>query len=250
MKGVELYRDADHQWLILGRDPGKPENIMDTNQFLVLHSGRGLLAEPGGIELFAPMLRSVLEYIAVEDIQDVFVSHQDPDLTSSLGLWDDVLPNGAFVHGPWMWEGFLRHFGLDHMEYKGIPDNGGTIAIGGLGLQAIPAHFCHSSGNFQLYDPEAKLLMSGDMGMAVEPGQSEAPFFCRDFDSHIRHMEPLHRRWMPSSQAILEWVERVQHLDIQLMAPQHGRVLWGEDIQRFLNWVCELKVGPDENARG
>ncbi len=136
------------------------------------------------------------------------------------------------------------------MEYKGIPDNGGTIAIGGLGLQAIPAHFCHSSGNFQLYDPEAKLLMSGDMGMAVEPGQSEAPFFCRDFDSHIRHMEPLHRRWMPSSQAILEWVERVQHLDIQLMAPQHGRVLWGEDIQRFLNWVCELKVGPDENARG
>ena len=34
-------------------------------------------------------------------------------------------------------------------------------------LMALPAHFLHSSGNHQIYDPESRILYSGDLGASV-----------------------------------------------------------------------------------
>jgi hypothetical protein len=44
--------------------------------------------DPGGVELFAPMLAAVLHHAPVEEITDLFASHQDPDIISSLGLYN------------------------------------------------------------------------------------------------------------------------------------------------------------------
>ena len=242
MKATVLYQDASHQWLIFGRDPDKPEKVIDTNQFLIRAGDEALLAEPGGVELFPGVLRAVLDHVDIDQITALFASHQDPDLISSLGLWDNVLPRGT-LYAPWMWEGFIRHFGCDHLHYEGIPDQGLTIQLGGIELRMIPAHFLHSAGNFHLYDPGARILMSSDVGMALEPDQQQAGFFCEDFDSHVQYMEPLHVRWMPSRQAIRDWVARVRDLDIDLLVPHHGRAFQGEDVGRFLDWFERLEVG-------
>ncbi len=55
------------------------------------------------------------------------------------------------------------------------------------------------SGNFHVYDPEAKILMSGDVGAALEA--DGAPLEVEDFDEHIPRMKLFHQRWMPSNQA-------------------------------------------------
>ena len=241
MKSTPLYQE-DHQWMALARDPERPEKIIDTNQFLLTKGDRAMVVEPGGIEIFPAMLSAVLQHVPVEAITDLFASHQDPDIISSLGLWDSALPT-ARLHAPWMWEGFIRHFGCNRIRYQGIPDQGMDITVGQARLQALPAHFLHSSGNFHLYDPGAKLLMSGDVGMAIEPEQETLPFFVEDFDAHIQYMEPLHRRWMPSEKAIKEWVARVRDLDVDMLVPQHGRILRGDDVTRFLDWFEQLEVG-------
>ncbi|HKJ89025.1 MAG TPA: MBL fold metallo-hydrolase, partial [Gammaproteobacteria bacterium] len=137
---------------------------------------------------------------------------------------------------------FIRHFGSQHIDYRGIPDEGATLDFNGVKLEAVPAHFLHSSGNIQLYDPEARILMSGDVGMAIEPGQESAPLFVDDFDAHIRHMHKLHTRWMPSNRAKREWIARARDMDIEVMAPQHGRLFRGEDVLRFLDWFDALDV--------
>jgi flavorubredoxin len=48
---------------------------------------------------------------------------------------------------------------------------------------------------------------------------------------------------MPSNQAKRVWIDRVRSLDIQVMAPQHGRVFKGDDVKRFLDWFENLQVG-------
>ena len=111
MKATNIY-DQRHQWIVFGRDPEKPDSIIDTNQYLVRNDGRALLLDPGGIEIFSSMLSAVLHHVPVEQITDLFASHQDPDIISSLGLWDQALPKGR-LHAPWIWEGFIRHFGLN-----------------------------------------------------------------------------------------------------------------------------------------
>ncbi|WP_020408695.1 MBL fold metallo-hydrolase [Hahella ganghwensis] len=235
-----LWEANSHKWIICGRDPEKPNGIIDTNQYMVRTHNRLLIMDPGGIELFSAMLNSALEYASINEITDLFASHQDPDIISSLGLWDRALPK-ARLHAPWLWEGFIRHFGMEHTEYVRIPDEGGEIDLGAVRLTLVPAHYLHSSGNFNVYDPQLKVLMSGDIGAALEPGQP--PLFVEDFTSHTKHMEAFHRRWMPSNEAKQHWIDRIRKLPIEYMAPQHGRIFKGDDVKRFLDWFENLEVG-------
>ncbi len=240
MKSQIIYQDAHHSWHMLGRDNDKPAKIIDTNQYVIRTARRALVLDPGGIELFSPMLAGVLRIAPVEEITDLFASHQDPDIISSLGLWDQALPK-ARLHSPWLWEGFIRHFGMENISFAPIADEGGEIDLDGLRLQFVPAHYLHSSGNMHVYDPVAKILFSGDIGAALET--VDAPLFVDDFDSHIKHMQFFHQRWMPSNTAKNAWLQRVRRLDITMMCPQHGRIFRGDDVKRFLDWFERLDVG-------
>jgi len=239
MKTEAIYDDI-HKWFVFGRDPEKPEKIIDTNQYLIKTPNHALLIDPGGIELFAPMLAAILHQVSIEQLTDIFASHQDPDIISSLGYWDKAVPH-AVLHAPAIWEGFLRHFGCHNITYEPIEDAGQSLHLDGVELKFIPAHYMHSSANFNVYDPKAKILMSGDIGAALEAADS--PMFVEDFEAHIPKMTYFHQRWMPSDRAKLDWVGRVRELEIDILAPQHGRLFKGDDVGRFLDWLEALPVG-------
>ncbi|MDD1783727.1 FprA family A-type flavoprotein [Enterovibrio sp. ZSDZ35] len=236
----ELFSSETHQWFMFGRDFSKPEKIIDTNQYLIRTPGGALLMDPGGIEIFSAMLASVVKQVPIDQINHIFASHQDPDIISSLGLWDSAL-TGTKLHAPWLWEGFIRHFGMQSIEYAPISDEGGTLVLNGIEIRFIPAHYLHSSGNFHVYDPVAKILMSGDVGAALEA--EGAPLEVGDFEEHIPKMKGFHQRWMPSNKAKNDWIRRVRKLDIQAMCPQHGRIFTGDNVGKFLDWFEQLDVG-------
>jgi len=135
----------------------------------------------------------------------------------------------------------VPHFGGSADTFQPIPDEGRALAAGGVSLDLVPAHYLHSSGNFHLYDPEARLLFSGDVGAALLPPTSG--LFVTDFDRHIAHAEGFHRRWMGSNEAKRDWCERAAAMSIDLLCPQHGAIYRGKDVGRFINWFAELEVG-------
>lgn len=236
----KLHDADDIQWYMFGRDPDKPEKIIDTNQYLMVSHGDALLMDPGGLELFPAMLAAVVNIVELDAVRNVFASHQDPDIISSLGLWDGCLPQ-ATLHSPWLWEGFLRHFGMENMHYNALPDGGEVLKLGGREVEFVPAHYLHSSGNFHVYDPHSKVLMSGDVGASLEPGSPG--LFVENFHDHCQYMEGFHQRWMPSNRAKQDWINRVRQLDVQMMCPQHGRVFVGDQVPAFLDWFERLSVG-------
>ncbi len=240
MKTHKLFENKTHTWLMFGRDDERSEVIIDTNQYMVVSKNNALLMDPGGIELFSAMLAAVIKQVPAEKITHIFASHQDPDIISSLGLWDQALP-AATLHSPWIWEGFIRHFGMDNITYNPIADEGGELKIDNTTLNFIPAHYLHSSGNFNVYDSEAKILMSGDIGAALE--EADAPIFVDNFEEHINKMKMFHQRWMPSNKAKNQWVNRIRKLGVEMMCPQHGRIFKGDDVKRFLDWFEGLEVG-------
>lgn len=79
------------------------------------------------------MLAAVAHHVPISAIKHLFASHQDPDIISSLGLWDKTLQD-ATLHAPWLWEGFIKHFGCEAITYDPLPDEGRTIRIGGVSL--------------------------------------------------------------------------------------------------------------------
>lgn len=246
-KAQTIYQNGRHAWRIVARDPAKPNFLIDTNEYLVSYNGEALLTDPGGMEIFPAVFAALAEYCDPREIQKLFASHQDPDIISSLALWLELNPNMQCCLS-WLWSGFVPHFGGTDKTFISLPDEGNEIELNGLKLQAIPAHYLHSSGNFNLYDPLAKVLFSGDIGAALLP-DAEADIFVRQFDQHIRHAEGFHKRWMGSNEAKLDWCERVAKLDIDLMCPQHGAIYQGQDVERFINWFAELPVGSGIKRR-
>ena len=124
------------------------------------------------------------------------------------------------------------------------------MAVGGLKLEAIPAHYLHASANFHLFDREAKVYFSGDVGAALLPGEhsiwvggQQVVESAKAFDEHIQHAKFFHQRWMPSNAAKRDWIDRVRQLDIDYLCPQHGAIYAGENVQRFLEWFDGLTVG-------
>lgn len=242
MKTVHtLFARGDHRWLAVVRDPARPSHLIDTNEYLVSHGGQGLLVDPGGSEIFPAVFSALATEFDPAAITGIFASHQDPDIISSLALWLEFNP-AMKCHVSWMWAGFIPHFGGDAQTMVAVPDEGGTLMLGGLPLQMVPAHYLHSSGNFNLYDPEARILFSGDIGSALLPPERQG-LFVEDFAAHIRHAEGFHRRWMGSNEAKRAWCERVARLDIDLLCPQHGAIYRGADIGRFIDWFDRLRVG-------
>ena len=147
-----------------------------------------------------------------------------------------------------MWGSFVPHFGGDDKTFISLPDEGCEIALGSLKLQAVAAHYLHSSGNFNLYDPKAKLMFSGDVGAAMLPQEMDG-LYVQDFDKHIRHAEGFHRRWMGSKAAVTDWCERVSKLEIDMLCPQHGAIYQGQDVERFINWFADLEGGNGTRSR-
>lgn len=242
MKRIEvIYQHGDHQWAIVARDPDKPGYVIDTNEYLITYRDESLLTDPGGMEIFPAVFTALSQEIDLSKLQYLFASHQDPDIISSLALWLDVNPDMR-CYLSWLWGEFVPHFGGSDKTFISIPDEGMKINLKGLELEAVAAHYLHSSGNFHLYDPRAKILFSGDVGAAMLPPE-EGGLYVENFDRHIRYAENFHQRWMGSNEAKLDWCERAANMNIDMLCPQHGSIYQGEDVQRFINWFAELSVG-------
>ena len=240
-KTTVLFEQGKHKWFVISRDPQKPDYLIDTNEYLVVDGVEAMLLDPGGSEIFPAVFSAITAEFNPHNIKWLFASHQDPDIISSLSLWLDFNPE-LKCYLSWLWGSFVPHFGGNDKTFVSIPDSGMEILLGSSSLQAVPAHYLHSSGNFQLYDSLAKILFSGDVGAALLP-QDEDALFVKNFDQHIRHAEGFHRRWMGSNAAKNDWCERVSRLDIDMLCPQHGAIYQGQDVKRFIDWFSELKVG-------
>ena len=242
-----LYEKGDHRWTVLYIDPDKPEDILDSNEYLISHGDSHLMLDPGGFAVFPAVLSTLVQIVDPMKIDRVFASHQDPDIASSLSLWQELNPN-IKCYISWLWHSFVPHFGGNDETYIAIEDGGMVIDLNGYKLDVIPAHHCHSAGNFHIYDRQAKIYFSGDVGAALLPND-QRHLFVEDFEAHIPHIEYFHRRWLGSNEHKNAWCDRVMDLDIHLLCPQHGSIYQGPQVKQFLSWLRGLNVGIASNKR-
>jgi flavorubredoxin len=247
MKVAPVFESGQHRWWVLYDQD--EQRVIDSNVYIVESHGDSAVPDPGGFEIFPQVLTALAEVVPPSTVSRAFVSHQDPDIASSLPLWNAC--NGKMQwYVPSLWEGFIRHYGALDADLVTIPDEGGLMTVGGRKLEIVPAHYLHSSANFHVYDPEAKVYFCGDVGAALLPaghglwvGGSPGVDSARAFDEHIQHARYFHQRWMPSNAAKKDWIKRVRQLEIDYLCPQHGAIYTGENVGRFLDWFDSLDVG-------
>ncbi len=244
---IELYNDGVHKCLSYEDIVGS--RGVQSNQFLVIDDGHAALIDPGGDLTYPDLYQHLSQEITVKDLDYVIASHQDPDIVSSLSHW--VAGTECKIAIPKVWARFVPHLcrsaKAKEMEARlvSIPDEGKALQIGNSVLVAIPAHYLHSEGNFQFYDPTSKILFSGDLGASfVDKENLSDPV--SDFANHLPFMVDFHQRFMGSNKILRLWVNMVRQLDLEWIVPQHGRSFKGKEmIDEFLNWLEELECGID-----
>ncbi|MDT4867665.1 hypothetical protein FQZ97_1025890 [compost metagenome] len=118
------------------------------------------------------------------------------------------------------------------------------IPLGSSELVALPAHFMHSEGNFQFWDPVSRILFSGDLGVSIGTS-ADAAKPITSLAPHIPKMEAFHRRYMVSSKVLRLWANMARTLPIDMIVPQHGAPLAGAAVGEFINWISDLSCGID-----
>lgn len=245
-----LFHEGNHHCLLFtGMVSGEG---IESNQFVIVHDGHAALFDPGGDLTYTPLSIELSKHIRLQDLDYVVASHQDPDVIASMPRW--LMYSSCKIVTSRLWGRFLPHLVSGFVGGRlpqdlasrmlTLPDEGGDFPLGDVRIQAVPAHFLHSVGNFHFYDPVSRILFTGDVGAAVGCGPDHEPV--ADFEQHIQYMEGFHRRYMAGNKACRAWARRVRKLDPEMLVPQHGQAFVGKQmVSRFLDWFERLECGID-----
>lgn len=250
MQHYVLYDDGHHKCIAFAM-PAEDESV-PSNQFLVIDGQDAAVIDPGGDLTFTPLTLQLSKYIHLDNLRYIIGSHQDPDIIASMPRWLIHVEHANLLI-PKLWKRFLPHYNSAFTKGRlkrslserlfTIPDEGGFYPLGNSGIVAIPAHFLHSVGNIQFYDPVSKILFSGDMGASLVGNSSVA---VTNFQAHISNMESFHRRYMCSKKVTRLWAQAVRELKVSMMVPQHGKRFDGQAMfHQFLDWISHLDCGMD-----
>ncbi|NNM81002.1 MAG: MBL fold metallo-hydrolase [Burkholderiales bacterium] len=250
MRNILLHGDETHKFILLNEsEPGEEDGIR-SNQYLIQHKEHGILLDPGGFGVMPHVLSELLRHVSPGSIEGIILSHQDPDIVGGISTWLEITDAPVYVSAIWM--RFLPHYGIsgDKMKrFHGVPDEGMHLHVAeGFDLEIVPAHFLHSEGQINVFDPVSRILFTVDIGAAMLPVDQDYAFV-DDLKAHLPFISGFHRRYMCSNRAARLWVEAVEKLDIAMIAPQHGPVYRGKAVGEFLSWFRELECGIDLMTR-
>lgn len=247
---IVLFDNGHHKCLMF--DSLVTGEGVQSNQFMIVDGKQEALIDPGGDLTYTPLAVAASRYMNIQNMAYVFASHQDPDIIGSIDRW--IIHTRAKVVTSRLWSRFLPHLVSNYVSNQlsgnvferiiSIPDTGANVKFGDSYIMCLPAHFMHSVGNLQFYDPVSKILFSGDLGASLGGDDDHLPV--QDFDRHVPTMTGFHRRYIASRKVCKLWANMVRELDVQMIVPQHGKRFEGpEMVERFLNWISEQPCGID-----
>ncbi len=235
------------------RDPG---NIFYANPYLRRFRGTdpktgrpnefNLLIDPGSSSDFAQVSTKVTSLIGgLDRLSAVFINHQDPDVGSSASIISArYAPKAGILCSEDTWR-LIVHQNLPRGRFIATEKfSHGLNVPTGHRLLPVPSPFCHFRGAVMLYDPQTRVLFTGDLFGGVTDVNAQGLWADESDWTGIR---AFHQIYMPVNLALQRVVAVIRKLEpaVEIIAPQHGRLIRGPLIQTFLDRMEKLPVGLD-----
>ncbi|MFH0759888.1 MAG: MBL fold metallo-hydrolase [Bacteroidota bacterium] len=233
-----LFQDTGHRiyWL------GIPEaSAFRPNSYLIVDNDEAIIVDPGGAGYFEFVRDRVAQILPPERVIAQVLSQPDPDVAASFPFWVDVNPHSKVIASP-RTNTLLSHFRDCSYEHLNIQEHPEFRFTSGKTVQFIPSPFLHSPGAFTTYDTTSKFLFSGDIWAALD---MEWTLVLDDFSKHELKLNLFHVDYMASNKAARGFVNRIKHLELDAILPQHGRIIPREFIQLALDYLSRLNCGLD-----
>jgi glyoxylase-like metal-dependent hydrolase (beta-lactamase superfamily II) len=205
-----------------------------------------LLIDPGSNKDFA-FVRSKSEKVIgdISRVEGVFINHQDPDVGSAIGLMvGRFTPDCHVLCSEDTWR-LVQYYNVPRERFVAVEKfPHGFKLPNEERILPVPSPFCHFVGAWMLYDPQTRVLFTGDLFGSLTDKNAEGMYAD---ESDWAGMRAFHQIYMPTNKALALAVQRIRTLTpaVELIAPQHGRLIRGPWLQEFMNRIERLPVGLD-----
>ncbi|HCU08505.1 MAG TPA: hypothetical protein DF480_06045 [Clostridiales bacterium] len=209
---------------------------LQCNPYLLIDDQEAVLIDPGSILDFEEVWGNVCSLISPDQIRYVILHHQDPDLCSSVPLFEQRGCRFQLVTH-WRTKMLVRYYGVSSDFYIVNSHQNQLKLTSGRTLSFLPAPYLHFPGAIMTYDALTQTLFSSDLFGAFSPFWTlEAP------EDYLEQMKSFHEHYMPSNEVIRPVMESLMGLPILLIAPQHGSLI-RNDIRMYIKALRDLECG-------
>lgn len=215
--------------------------LLQCNPYLLIDEHDAILFDPGSIPDFPRVMRKVIDLVDPHHITWIVVSHQDPDVCGSLAVVEDVIDNPNLriaAHSNTI--RLIQHLGL-RSEFYAVDRNNYRLTLrSGREFTFVFLPYLHSPGAIATYDKKTHALFSGDFFGALS--KSADLFSTEGFPETLNSF---HQAYMPSNVVVRAGLKRLEKLKINMILPQHGSVIEGENTVAAFKHLENLPCGVD-----
>jgi flavorubredoxin len=237
-KPTPLFHDDQHAvyWL------GIPEDsAFRCNSYLIVDGQEAIIVDPGGHDAFDFVKMRVIQILPVEKVTALIICHQDPDVAASMTDWLTIDPTIKVITSV-RTNILLPHYGISDYSFVNINENPAWVFQSGRQMKFIESPFLHFPGAFTTYDVTSGFLFSGDIWASID---MDWRLVVEDFNKHLLKLSLFHIDYMASNKAARGYIDRVRHLELNALLPQHGSIIPRKHIPRALQYMYDLKCGLD-----
>ncbi len=213
-----------------------PSQIIQCHSYLIVDGDEAVLIDPGAVTLFDQIYEKIIKIIPIEKIRYIVTSHQDPDVCSNIPMFEQKGFVGEVVTH-WRTSLLIHFYGIKSKFYYVDQNQYRLRLASGRTLEFICTPYLHFPGAIITYDPESKILFSGDLFGGISYNWS----LWAD-ERYSDSMETFHEHYMPGHEILGPIMELLLNLEISIIAPQHGSLI-REQIKDSILTLRDLECG-------
>ncbi len=206
--------------------------------YLIENGDASVLVDPGSMLEFDAVVKKINHISDMSKIKYIILHHQDPDLAASVPAMEKLIDREdlrIITHSRMV--PLIKHY-LIRSDYYEIDRYAHRLQEDGLDLQFVTTPYCHSPGAFVTYALPTKTLFSGDIFGGI--GESWDFYASDDYFERARQF---HAEYMPSRDIFNYALKKIEVLDMEIIAPQHGSIIKKAQITPLIEQMKALECG-------
>lgn len=218
------------------------------NSYLLLGDDKKVVIDGSHEGFEENWIRNIEEVTSIASIDAMIINHTEPDHSGCVRHILELNPD-IVIYGT---TAALKNLeAITQLNFNKVVIKGGeTVDLGGLTLEFIVAPNVHWPDTMMTWCPELKSLFSCDFLGAhyAEP----TGFVDTAYKYNLYHQEFVNYYnaiMSPFPTAVQGALKKIEHLDIELVAPSHGPMMRGEDITNAINYYREWSAQKEKDRK-
>ncbi len=231
-QAIEIAKNIYWVGMYLENDP------FQCHPYFIENGNESILVDPGSMLEFDAVVKKINAVSSMSAVKYIILHHQDPDLAASVPEMEKLIDRDdlqIITHSRMV--PLVKHY-MIKSDYYEIDKHQYKLDSNGLHLKFLTTPYCHSPGAFVTYEPSTKTLFSGDIFGGIEESWE---FYAGD--DYFEKAKNFHAEYMPSRDIFNYALSKIETLDINLIAPQHGSMIEKERIAPLITQMKALECG-------